>query len=640
MQPSVFTWNALAINDSNPFITVIPPGQMANLASNAILVDRAGEFPYLSGIVQTPHILILEVYIAAGQNINTSRETLKKYFNISDETRHNLIIKDTADSDKQYYMTGFPIGLAPLGSAPKNGFAVRLQVEFPYWQLVTATTDAWAITGTGDTQAITNAGNIRVPPVITLTPTTTKGAGLSYRRYISIYNNLDKSFVFPLDITGGGIDTAALTTAKMQADGNDFRVWMDGSFADRWLDSMDTAATKCWLNYNSSPRHEGTLSTTINNSIQTLVFGQTRANLRFLQYLKKASNNTLLIESEAITYSAANVDEVGYQITSVLRGAKTTTAASHTAPITVRHIEHDLWILYGDSTLTAQDVDDDYKPIFSLASTNASLVWSSFYDSDSHRSGMWLGGVSASKTGLSYVYTNDENTFVDPATKMGMALVNYTDNRVQFETGIVEWIFTHPSGLTGNFVYSGKKYATSSFPGIAGLQYLQENTAWFTASNQGVPTATESWEAFGPVTVNLVGTYESVRFAMDGSLEPNSNEAALIQFDTITAPIASANLPTIALAAEATINFFDFKITNSTTGEYILVTCPCPVNATLTIDCDAKEAYLTDGTRVTVRLSTNRENWLDLTTGANTLQFDDTGTVAVTGSIVHRDRIL
>jgi len=81
-------------------------------------------------------------------------------------------------------------------------------------------------------------------------------------------------------------------------------------------------------------------------------------------------------------------------------------------------------------------------------------------------------------------------------------------------------------------------------------------------------------------------------------------------------------------------------LTNATTGEYILVTTPCPLNQALTIDCDAKEAYLADGTRVNVRLSTDRDSWLDLQSGNNSLNYIDVGTVAVHVTITHRDRVL
>jgi len=636
----LYSWNSLAINDSNPFISVFPPGQKANLSANAESVPRADDDPFLSDTQLTGHVLVIEVYIAAGQNIDTARENLKKYFNPRDKTRHNLIVKDAADSDKQYYVTGFVVGISPLGSAPRNGFNVRFAVEHQYWQLVTATSDNWAISGTGDTQALTNAGNLKVPPLITLTPTTTKGAGLSYRRWVAIYNNLDKSFIAPLDITDGGIDTATLTTTKMQADGDDFRFWQDGSFTDRWLSAMDTANTKCWTNYNLAARKEGTLLTTMNDSVTTIAFTQTRASKYFLQALKQVANPVLLLENEAVTFTVGNIDIVNYQITGVVRGQKTTTAAAHTAPITVRHIEHDDWILYGDNTLSAPDVDDDYKPIIDLTSTNGAWTWTNFFDDSSHRSGMWAGGVESSKTGLSYVFTGDENNFADPSTEMGLALINYRDGRVQFEAGVVAWSFTHPAGIT-DVDYDGEKYTTSttSFPGIVGLQYLQNNTAWFAVQNEALPASAYTWEAFSH-TVSLSDTFDAIRFVIDGALDPITSEMAMAQFDTVTTTLDSDNLPTIAVAAEAAINFFDFKITNNTTGEFIKVTSPCPINTTLTIDCENKEAYLADGTRVNVILSTDRADWLDLAVGSNTLQFDDVGTVAITGVVTHRDRVL
>jgi len=81
-------------------------------------------------------------------------------------------------------------------------------------------------------------------------------------------------------------------------------------------------------------------------------------------------------------------------------------------------------------------------------------------------------------------------------------------------------------------------------------------------------------------------------------------------------------------------------LTNSTTGEYIKVTTPCILNTDLIIDCEQKKAYLEDGTSVNVILSSNRESWLDLEPGNNSLNYMDVGTVAVHINIVHRDRIL
>jgi phage-related protein len=115
---------------------------------------------------------------------------------------------------------------------------------------------------------------------------------------------------------------------------------------------------------------------------------------------------------------------------------------------------------------------------------------------------------------------------------------------------------------------------------------------------------------------------------------------ALLQFDTVTVTFSGANLPTISVGAEASINLFDAKITNNTTSEYIKFKAACPVNTALTIDTESKSAYLPDGRPIAITFSSNRNDWLNLNPGDNTLQWDDVGTVAVTITVAHRDKNL
>jgi uncharacterized protein YqkB len=634
----LLTWNSVSINNGSPFYSDFPPGSKVNIHGNTVTVPRAGNYPYLSGIVADPQALQIMVRIAAGQNIDTNRELLKQYFNYEDGQRHNLIAED-GSGGTQWYVTGFVRDVRNEGGN-RNSFLVLFQIEYPYWKLVTATDTTWSVTASGQTQAITNAGNRKIGSKFTLTPTSGKAAGLTYRRWVPIYNNMDISYIAPLDITSGGLDTATLTTAKMQADGDDFRVWVDGVEVDRWLQDMDTATTKCWVNLNLGPRRQGTTDTSIAGAgaITTITFSKTKANLEFLHAMAAAVNKVVLIDSEAFIFTGVNL--VTYQLTGVTRTKKDTTIAAHAQPKTVRWIEHDVWILYGDSTLTAPDVDDDNKPIFALSSTNGAWVFTNFYDADSARTGMWKGETLASRTGLSYVYTAADNTFVDPSTSMGIALIGSSDFQVQNETGTVAWSFSHPATIT-TVLFSGDKYNTGSWPAIAGLQYLKNNVAWFTSNNQAEPVIVETWEAFGPTTAAIVSPYPSaIRFVIDGLLSSVVSEMALIQFDTVTVTFNSSNLPTITVVAEAAAYYFDVTITNNTSTEYIKCAVPCFLNDVVTIDCETKDASLSDGGRVNITLSTDRAEWLDLSVGANTLQYDDTGTAAVTVHVIHRDRTL
>ena len=132
MNPTIVSWNGLSINNGTPFTSVFPPGQRVNISANPITVNRAGNYPFVAGVVPNPQVVVINVIIAAGQNIDTNRELLKQYFNFEDQTRHNLIVADLADSSRQWYLTGFVIRVQPNGE-DKNSFLVLIQVEYPYW---------------------------------------------------------------------------------------------------------------------------------------------------------------------------------------------------------------------------------------------------------------------------------------------------------------------------------------------------------------------------------------------------------------------------------------------------------------------------------------------------------------------------
>jgi hypothetical protein len=637
------TWNSLNINDGSPFNSTFPEGQKVNISSNPVMVNRAGDFPYLSGTVLNASTLAIEVRIAAGQDLDVNREKAKRYFNPMDAQRHNLVAWDADNGNEPMYVTGKPIRIS---QPDKVTFVVIFQLEYPYWKLVTAETDTWNITASAQTHAVINSGNILVPPSFTFTPTTAASGGLSYRRWVPIYNNMDTSYIDALDITGGGLDTATLTTAKMQADGDDFTVWMNGTEADRWLNAMDSAATKCWVNLRLSPRKEGTTLGTIANTsaATTVTFTRTKANQEFLQSLKRVQNRVLLVDSEALTFEADNVDLYSYQITSCTRARKGTTAATHTQPKTVRHIEHDIWICYGDSTRSAPDVDDDYKPMWNLSSTNAARAYTYFNDPTANRPGAWKGEVLESKSGQSYIFTANQNTFATTgATEMGVALIGSDDFRVMNEVGTVAWTLTHPAGFT-NVVFSGDKYATTnnagSFPVVCGLQYLQPDAVWFTQQNESAPLLASVWEPFGPHTEALGDTYETIRFVIDGTLDSTLSAKAMAQFDTVTVTLDSNNLPTISVGAEQAAYEFDFVLANTTTSESLRCNVPLGLSETLEIDCENKAVSLSGGGRAVVTFSSDREDWLNLAVGSNTLQFTDAGTAGVTLGTEHRDRTL
>jgi hypothetical protein len=448
-------------------------------------------------------------------------------------------------------------------------------------------------------------------------------------------------------LTWGGLDTASLTTAKMQADGDDFLVMIDGAFVDRWLSAMDTANTLCWININLSPQQVGIGSTSIAGAgaITTISLTRTEDNYNFLQAMSRAINKVVLIDAEVFTFTGVNL--VTYQLTGVTRAQKDSSMSAHTAPFSVYWLEHDIWILYGDSTLTAPDVNNDKQPMFDLTSDNETLTYTYFHHPVIDRPMAWRPAVLDTKSGLSYYFTASQNTFANSVdlrtTEMGLAmLAPPSQYNALIESAVLTWNFYHPAGIQ-NLIWSGKKYSTGSWPAAVGLQYQQGDQLWYLAwDTEPMPTILNNWQAFGPIDpssgAGFSDYFKTVRFVMDGSLSPVPAETAMIQFDTVTVALDPLGPPTTYIQPETAIVWLDITLTNNTTGLYLTCQTHCLEDTgTLTIDCENKKAYMQDGSKVNVTLSSAREAWLDLLSGSNTLKYDDTGTNAVTLVTTHRD---
>jgi phage-related protein len=87
-------------------------------------------------------------------------------------------------------------------------------------------------------------------------------------------------------------------------------------------------------------------------------------------------------------------------------------------------------------------------------------------------------------------------------------------------------------------------------------------------------------------------------------------------------------------------------LTNNTTSESITLNYAMLLNELLIVDCNAKTITYGDGAGdganafSAIELSTNRQDWLSLAAGANTLQFDDVNTGNITITTTYRSRAL
>lgn len=659
---TITSWNGDAtINQSGAtnFTSNMIPGQRINLHSQAVYVDRPQNFPLLSGAVLLAHSFTFQVVLNAGGNISTQRDLLKSKFNVTDFQPHKLIATD--ESSVQWYLSGIPVDVVqdPGVSKADTAFLITLAVSEPVWKAVSLTTDTWTNPASGGTHAVAVGGTVLTLPKFAITPTGARTGTYSFYRWVPIYNPSTVPLQnYPIDATNGGLNTQVIITAThMQSAGQDFRLQVDGSQVNRWLDGINTTTTKLWANFNLPPSPPATLLGALpnNGTAVTVPFKVTAKNLTALKVLKAAKNPIFLIGTEAFSYTQANVDLVKYQITNCQRAQKFTSFAAHSDGDSIIWIPFDVWMIYGNSTVAAQDVDDTQKPLLDMHnSTNTSWVFANFFDTASARPGAWSGTVQTSSGKLSatpsHVYTGDQSgaapptdVFTNPSVELGLKLMDYQkSNAWKAETATLFWLFTHPTGII-TVSMAGKKYAfaATAWPslGKAGLQKSNDQRNWLDVWMEAAPPA-NAWTAFTHNTVSLSGTYKSIRLILAGTIPALASSESDIQGDTVTLALDSTLTPVVSVGAEQNLYYLACTITNTDTGDYFTLNFTMSLNRTLTVDCDKQTVTYDDGTNAyaALTLSSNRANWMTAVGPNLNLKFDDpgTGTIGIVTTFANR----
>lgn len=632
MQLSLLTWNSHDIQSSDYKAIVTDDGQFVNLSSRPVFVPRAAQFPFLAGTSIPDHLFTFKIQLLG--DYRTQRETIKQWFNILDQQEHALVAEDVLNNDKQWALYGIPIRVV---GEEKGLLVITLALRDPVWRSITTEDEEWNITASGQTKAVTFGGNLPAQPKFTITPTAGRTGGYTYRLWKPVYlpdTATCPAFRYPLDLTDGGWDTAALTTAKMQASGNDIRPMVDGIEVDRWLADMDTDHTKVWSNLNLPLPVTAVLRTNIAGAgaITTIDLTATSAVLRSLA---TASNKVLYIGTEAFTYTAIN--EATSQATGVQREQKDTSAGAHTAGDLVRLIVLDVWILYGNAAVSAPAVDDNNKPPFDLsASTNTSWVFSSFYSADAPLPAAWSPGVIYTLGKLSGVYTGDQLALADPATFMGLVMKAWQSGGVtRGETAELAWSFFHPCGIT-HVTYAGEVYGIAA-PTKCGLEKSIDGKTWVTVANETLDA--NSWDAFSHAGTALGATYRYLRWVMKGSTASTVPSAA-IQIETLTLTLDATAVPVIGSTAETAFYYLDLTLSNGTVS--FTVSYPVLLNEAVIVDCEEKTVKMGDGTELfgAFTKSSVRDTWMDCGPGAVTFTVTDPGMAAVTVDIEWEERNL
>lgn len=605
------TYNAYFIN---PYGFSLPPQASVTLA------PRLGDFP-LYGDKELQQY-VFQVKITIEHCTPEIRNRLTKFINTGDRALHTLTAWD-ADSNRDWTIEANVLGMETRDDTGTDWTATFLAAN-PVWRSGDLLTANGNLNATGQSVSAAPGGNQYARPVIRITPTAGKPGGFTYQRWIRIYNQTIRSFTnYPFNVVGTVLDTQALIAAgKMQIAGNDLRIYINGVEADRWLDGINTVNTKVWINFNLSAKQEFTLKTAIAGAGAV-------SQIEVNEDISAMPNEgTLLIDNEAFTYTSKNITTRIFNGT-VTRSAKFTAAAVHAIGATVRWIEHDVWMYYGDAALAAPTPDDTCRPILNMnTSTNLSWDYDDFRDTATLRSGIW----SPSGT---IIYTADHGGIADPASEMGIKQHTWTFS----ETGL--WQIYQPAGITNWNFANGEKMRTGAYWFEAcALQRSNDGSSWTTEYGIPTPAASGTWEAWND---NRALGATSLYARLYGNQKPNMPLAVYVEVSDVTLTLSASGIPSVSLGAENSQYQLNCRLTNTATDEYIELVWAMSLNYALEIDTEASTiTYLKDNSNAFAALKPidpPRQDWLYLLDGqANAIRYDETGMTGVTLSLEWYDR--
>jgi hypothetical protein len=481
----------------------------------------------------------------------------------------------------------------------------------------------WDITGTPDSETVTAVTEDKAFPILYIKPNTTKAAGQIYKSWVAVVWKADAASTYPVKL--GTMDTLALAgAAKMQADCDDLRVYNGTTEIDRWIQDPNTATTDIWVNLDFEGEQSVLLGTAIAGAgaITEIV-----ANGDISGF---PGEGLLWIDAEAFSYIGKN--DANQTFLNVTRSVRGTAAAAHTTADTVYWLQHDIWVYYGDATLAAPTVDDDYKPIFELdTSTNDSWVYQEFGETSKARAGGWtasatrVGGSALSKA---ETYTANQYTNATPWEETGTYVeINTADTEVSCEA---KWTLYNLCGITNANYTNGEYYYANNPATLSEIQSSLDGIAWTQEYDitHGVSGAWTAWSQNQAIDAGskYVRLYLYVSKTTGAAVYFHRVEAA-----DVTLTLDTTYTPDCTIGAEQTNYPMDCTIANAATGDTIQLTLNATLADVIEVDTDLKTIKnLTEGSSVYGALTLVggvRRDWLPLLNGANILTYTETGVV-------------
>jgi hypothetical protein len=639
------SWDGHDINDGANYeagFVDLPSGIPAAEATRAA---RSGNWPLLAGLRRPGRTIVIDI-ILLGNDRTAQQVELAQWFDPEDETPKQLWATTAAGS--LAYVEAVCEELREVPYTDGRLYLARLAVHGDVrWRSVPAFNDIWIVDASGDQIVIDTATNDLAFPTLSITPTSAKSNDYAWKRWVAVRWRVDTAFNnYPVDLTNAGLNTAALVSGgKMQADGDDLRVFVNGTERDRWLDGMNTTTTKVWANLSFKAKQEAPLAAALagTGAVDTIDVDGDVSGF--------PSSGILMVDSEAFLYMGKNNQL--RRFTGVVRAQRGTSMAAHSAGATAWWVQHDIFIVYGNAAAGAPPADAMRQPTFDLqASSN--ILWN--YE----RFAAYHPGKPNEPLPLSAQWR-----FQAHNPNMRPFSVNFLDlEHEQFNVaGIAaelpfaaqtsppsgRWILYNPCGITGLQIEEGmRRYelfsGTIADVWTAAVVHSKDGSIWIYVEEIDAPSVIDTSEDWGPVTASGLTsrTHLGLWLHIDADSPNTLPLNAYLSANDCEVTLDSNNTPTTTVGAEQGNYHLDCTITNETTGEAIHLLFNMALDETLTVDTANKlVTYSLDGASyfgALTMLGGPRRHWLPLVPGANTLRFDDAGTNDVVVATTWRER--
>ena len=628
------TWDGNAINDDTNYKAGFNPALIWGLPKVGVgSVQRVGAWPVFGALQRNP--VKVSIFIAIeGSTTRTLRDQLTRWFDPEDETPKELVITDDGTLKSRYVeATGESFPPVLIGDvAAFELFRADLIISGDVrWRGSGTASDFWNLTASAETNVVANSGTDDAYPVYKIEPTTGKTGGYDYRVWVPItWKSTNAGNHYPVVAI---LDTDALTPAKMQADGDDLRIFSDGVEVQRWLNDMDTVTTEIWFSLDFSQAPSLLLKTAIAGAgdIDSIEFTDE------VEVSLLPESGIIYIGTEAFVYTARSLIDAA--VTGISRAAKGTTIGAHNVNDVCHWIQHDVYIVYGNAAATAPTQTACLMPIIDLDSTNDSWVFSTFGYPECSANGStvnWLNYNPITPGGLGGCYTGSEWGVLLPSQET-QVIGAWLDLGANIWPG---WGFYNPCGIVNVDWADGKKYAHIVTEFYAVVRYWLRGASWW--DDQYVipdPGAIDTWEAWSKAAGAAWDPADSIAITLH--LHGGRTAYTGVEAGTVTVTLYATETPDVVVGDEQGNYELSATLTNESTGEAIALEFVMDLNSELEVDTYNKTiTWLEDDSRQyqVISFSSLRTQWLKLEPGNNTLRFNDGGTGNVTLTTTWRNR--